>query len=111
MPMLRREVLIGSIAAVALIAAEPSAAQGAECATIAARIRNIVAVQLGVTYNKVAADASFIDDLGADSLDFVELIMAFEDELKIAIPDEEALKINTVGKATAYVKTRLSCKG
>jgi acyl carrier protein len=68
------------------------------------KIKEIVAEQLGVDEDEVVAEASFIDDLGADSLDIVELIMALEEEFDMEIPDEDAEKIVTVGDAVAYIK-------
>jgi acyl carrier protein len=75
-----------------------------------ARVKEIIADQLGVDPNKIKPEASFIDDLGADSLDTVELIMAFEEEFKIEIPDEEAEKLTTVGAAMEYLKQKLGVK-
>ena len=71
------------------------------------RVSKIVVEQLGVSRDEVVADASFIDDLGADSLDFVELVMAMEEEFDIEIPDEDAEKIQTIGAAIAYLKGKL----
>ena len=68
------------------------------------KIREIVVEQLGVEDEDVRMDASFIDDLGADSLDIVELIMALEEEFDMEIPDEEAEKIITVGDVVDYIK-------
>eukprot|EP00389_Voromonas_pontica_P009382 GDKH01014260.1.p2 GENE.GDKH01014260.1~~GDKH01014260.1.p2 ORF type:complete len:72 (-),score=21.24 GDKH01014260.1:31-246(-) len=68
---------------------------------IEARVREIVVEQLGVNADEVTADASFIDDLGADSLDTVELVMALEEAFECEIPDEEAEKITTVKEAVA----------
>ena len=68
------------------------------------KIKAIVAEQLGVDEDQVTADASFVDDLGADSLDTVELIMAFEEELEVEIPDEEAQKIKTVQDVIDYIQ-------
>ena len=69
-------------------------------------IKDIVVNKLGVDESKVTADARFIDDLGADSLDTVELIMQFEDDFNIEIPDEDAEKILSVGQAVEYISTR-----
>ncbi|NOX97472.1 MAG: acyl carrier protein [Nitrospirae bacterium] len=68
------------------------------------RIKEIIVEQLGVDANEVTPKASFIDDLGADSLDTVELVMALEEEFDIEIPDEDAEKITTVGAAIKYVE-------
>jgi len=76
-----------------------------------ARVREIIVEQLGVDAAAVTNEASFVDDLGADSLDTVELIMAFEEEFNIEIPDEEAEKLTTVGKSISYLKTKLAEKG
>ncbi len=67
------------------------------------RIKKIIIDQLGIEEEKISIDSSFIDDLGADSLDIVELIMAFEEEFDIEIPDEDAEKIKTVGDAVNYL--------
>ncbi len=68
------------------------------------KIKKIIVEQLGVEENEVTLEASFIDDLGADSLDIVELIMALEEEFDMEIPDSEAEKISTVGNAVDYIK-------
>ena len=68
------------------------------------RVKKIVAEQLGVNETEVKNDSSFVDDLGADSLDTVELVMALEEEFECEIPDEEAEKITTVQQAVDYVK-------
>jgi acyl carrier protein len=68
------------------------------------RVREIIVDQLGVDEEEVTLAASFVDDLGADSLDIVELIMAFEEEFDLEIPDEDAEKIGTVGSAVDYIK-------
>ena len=68
------------------------------------RVKKIVVEHLGVDEAKVTSDASFIDDLGADSLDIVELVMAFEEEFGVEIPDDAAEKITTVGDATKYIE-------
>lgn len=76
--------------------------------SIEEQVRNIVAEQLGVKEEEVTADASFVDDLGADSLDTVELVMALEEAFECEIPDEEAEKITTVQQAVDYIKERSS---
>ena len=68
------------------------------------RVKAIIVEQLGVEENDVVPAAKFIEDLGADSLDTVELVMAFEEEFDIEIPDEDAEKITTVGDAIQYIK-------
>jgi acyl carrier protein len=70
------------------------------------KVRGIIVDQLGVEAAQVTPEASFIDDLGADSLDIVELIMAFEEEFDLDIPDEDAEKISTVQDAVDYIKER-----
>lgn len=70
---------------------------------IADRVKKIVVEHLGVEEDKVTKEASFIDDLGADSLDTVELVMAFEEEFSIEIPDDAAEKIQTVGDAIEFI--------
>ncbi|NLN17943.1 MAG: acyl carrier protein [Firmicutes bacterium] len=69
------------------------------------RVRELVVDQLGVDNEEVTLEASFVDDLGADSLDIVELVMAFEEEFELEIPDEDAEKITTVGAAVEYIKS------
>ena len=68
------------------------------------QVKKIIVEQLGVDESQVTGDASFIDDLGADSLDTVELVMAFEEEFDVEVPDEEAEKITTVRDAIEYIK-------
>lgn len=70
----------------------------------AERVREIIVEQLGVNAEQVTDDAKFVEDLGADSLDTVELVMALEEEFGTEIPDEEAEKLTTVGEAVAYVQ-------
>ncbi|GLX86506.1 acyl carrier protein [Thalassotalea loyana] len=72
--------------------------------TIEERVKKITVEQLGVSEDEVKLDSSFVDDLGADSLDTVELVMALEEEFDTEIPDEEAEKITTVQAAVDYVK-------
>jgi acyl carrier protein len=69
------------------------------------RVKSIIVEQLGVDEDEVSLDASFTDDLGADSLDIVELVMAFEEEFGIEIPDEEAEKISNVREAVDYIES------
>ena len=69
-----------------------------------ARVREIIVNELGVEPDKVTDDASFVEDLGADSLDTVELVMAFEEEFGIDIPDEDAEKLTTVGDVIRYIE-------
>ena len=73
---------------------------------IEARVKKIIAEQLGVEEEEVTPEASFVEDVGADSLDTVELVMALEEEFEIEIPDEDAEKILTVGKALDYIKEK-----
>ncbi len=70
----------------------------------AAKVKEIIINELGVDPEKVTPEASFVDDLGADSLDTVELVMAFEEEFTIDIPDEDAEQMRTVGEAIAYIE-------
>ena len=69
-----------------------------------ARVKEIIVEELGVEADKVTPNASFVDDLGADSLDTVELVMAFEEEFGIDIPDEDAEQMRTVGDAISYIE-------
>jgi len=75
---------------------------------VEAKVKEIIVQQLGVDAEKVTPEASFVDDLGADSLDVVELVMAFEEEFGVEIPDEAAEKIATVKDATEFLKQNLS---
>ena len=72
------------------------------------KIKEIIVEQLGVAENSVTEEASFIDDLGADSLDIVELIMALEEEFDIEIPDSDAEKVVTVGDVVEYIKDHVA---
>ncbi|MAS92579.1 MAG: acyl carrier protein [Verrucomicrobiales bacterium] len=72
-------------------------------ASIEEKVKNIIVEQLGVSEDQVKPEAKFIEDLGADSLDTVELVMAFEEEFDITVPDEEAEKLTSVGEVIAYV--------
>ena len=71
------------------------------------KVKDIIVEELGVEREKLTSDASFMEDLGADSLDTVELVMAFEKEFDIDIPDEEAEKLRTVGDALKYLQDKL----
>ncbi|MEW9094007.1 MAG: acyl carrier protein [Clostridiaceae bacterium] len=71
------------------------------------KVKNIISEQLGIGSEEITMDSSFIDDLGADSLDVVELIMALETEFDLEIPDEEAEKISTVGDVVDYIKANV----
>lgn len=75
--------------------------------TVEERVKKIVVEQLGVKEDEVNNEASFVDDLGADSLDTVELVMALEEEFKTEIPDEEAEKITTVQQAIDYITANM----
>ncbi len=70
------------------------------------KVKDIIVEQLGVNAEQVTTEASFIEDLGADSLDTVELVMAFEEEFGAEIPDEDAEKLNTVGAVVSYLKEK-----
>jgi acyl carrier protein len=72
------------------------------------KVKEIIVNQLGVDISEVTPEASFIDDLGADSLDTVELVMAFEEEFGVEIPDEDAEKLTTVGSAIDYLEKKLA---
>lgn len=72
------------------------------------KVKNIIVEQLNVDADAVKPDASFIDDLGADSLDIVELVMTMEEEFDLEIPDEDAEKIKTVGDVSSYIKAKAS---
>lgn len=75
-------------------------------AEVAQKVKSIIAEQLGVKIEEVTDSASFVDDLGADSLDTVELVMALEEEFGIEIPDEDAEKMTSVGEAVRYVEDK-----
>ncbi|HEX3683136.1 MAG TPA: acyl carrier protein [Bryobacteraceae bacterium] len=74
--------------------------------SVAERVKQIIVEQLGVDENQVDPSASFVDDLGADSLDIVELVMAFEEAFDLDIPDEDAEKIKTVKDAIDYIEAK-----
>lgn len=76
--------------------------------SIEEKVINIICEQMGTSRDKISDNTSFINDLGADSLDTVELVMNFEDEFEISIPDEDAEKIQTVGDALTYIKSKTS---
>ena len=73
---------------------------------VESKVRSIIVEQLGVDEKEVTTTASFIDDLGADSLDTVELVMAFEEEFELEIPDEDAEEITTVADAVKYIEAK-----
>ncbi len=75
---------------------------------VSEKVKSIIAEQLGVKKDEVIDEAKFIDDLGADSLDTVELVMALEEEFGIEIPDEDAEKMGTVGEAIKYIEQKAS---
>ena len=74
--------------------------------SIEEKVKDIIVEQLGVNPEQVTPQASFIEDLGADSLDIVELVMAFEEEFSVEVPDEDAEKLQTVGDVVKYIDTR-----
>lgn len=75
---------------------------------VTAKVKEIIIRELNVNESQITDNANFIEDLNADSLDTVQLIMAFEDEFKIKIPDEDAEKMKTVGDAVSYLKAKLA---
>ncbi len=77
---------------------------------VAEKVKKIIVEQLGVNADEVKDEASFIDDLGADSLDTVELVMALEEEFGAEIPDEDAEKLRTVGEAVNYIEQKAAAK-
>src|ERR1017187_4620707 len=83
---------------------------GGSMASIAERVKQIIVEQLGVDESQVEENASFVDDLGADSLDIVELVMAFEEAFELEIPDEDAEKIATVKDAISYIENKTNKK-
>ena len=76
--------------------------------SIEARVKDIIVDQLGVNADQVTIEAKFVEDLGADSLDTVELVMAFEEEFDIEVPDEEAEKLQSVGDVITYISSQQS---
>ena len=78
---------------------------------VQAKLKEIVMDRLNAEEEQIKPEASFVEDLGADSLDIVELIMGIEEEFDIEIPDEDAEKLTTVGEAMSYVKTKLGVEG
>lgn len=79
--------------------------------SVAEKVKSIIVNKLGVSEDEVKEESSFVEDLGADSLDIVELIMDLEEEFGIEIPDEDAEKIRTVGEAIKYIEAKASAKG
>ncbi|MGD8454344.1 MAG: acyl carrier protein [Phycisphaerae bacterium] len=80
-------------------------------AEIESKVKKIVAEQMSVSEDEISRETSFVNDLNADSLDTVELVMEFEDEFEMSIPDEEAEKIQTVGMAIEYIERHLKDAG
>ena len=78
---------------------------------IETKVREKISEQLGVAADEVTPEASFIEDLGADSLDIVELVMAFEEEFSVEVPDEDAEKLQTVGDVVKYIEEKASKQG
>jgi acyl carrier protein len=74
--------------------------------TIEERVKNIIVDQLGVNADQVTTEAKFVEDLGADSLDTVELVMAFEEEFDVEVPDEDAEKLQSVGNVIDYITSK-----
>ena len=107
-----RQWKLGSTGAWSRISPRPVAATPREASkpmsTIEDRVKKIVVEQLGVGEDQVTPDASFVDDLGADSLDTVELVMALEEEFDTEIPDDEAEKITTVKQAIEFVQANIT---
>jgi acyl carrier protein len=88
-----------------MLAGETMSETAVNASSLEEKVRAIVAEQLGVQPTEVKLESAFIDDLGADSLDIVELVMAMEEEFGFEIPDEQAEKIRTVGDAVSYIQT------
>jgi acyl carrier protein len=84
--------------------------RGGTMSSVAEKVKSIIAEQLSVDEEEVTNDASFVDDLGADSLDVVELVMAFEEEFGIEIPDDDAEKITKVKDAVEYIEAHAKAK-
>ena len=76
-------------------------------ASLVERVAEIIVEQLGVSHEEISPDASFVEDLGADSLDIVELVMAMEEEFDVEIPDDDAARIERIRDAVAYLKQKL----
>ena len=89
---------------------KPHNAKEARMEDIEAKIKELIVEKLGVSEDQIKPEAHFIDDLGADSLDTVELVMALEENFDIEIPDEDAEKLTTVGAAIDYIKSKLENK-
>src|SRR5690242_15362144 len=99
----------GSCAKPAKISAFPKI-PGGSMAAVEQKVKQIIVEQLGVDESQVDMNASFVDDLGADSLDIVELVMAFEEAFELEIPDEDAEKITTVKDAVEYIENKTAKK-
>jgi acyl carrier protein len=86
---------------------DPQSSIEDDMSNVEEKVKDIIVEELGVEREKLTSDASFMEDLGADSLDTVELVMAFEKEFDIDIPDEEAEKLRTVGDAMSYLHEKI----
>jgi acyl carrier protein len=115
MPGVGARVRVRGLAETAYITGRVSAMNGGiyrqeDRMAVADKVKSIIVEQLGVDEEEVTPDASFVDDLGADSLDTVELVMAFEEEFGIEIPDEDAEKITRVKEAVDYIESHAKTK-
>jgi acyl carrier protein len=95
---------------IAYFGERPAAPDPGGMMAVSDKVKSIIVEQLGVDEEEVTPDASFVDDLGADSLDTVELVMAFEEEFGIEIPDEDAEKITRVKEAVEYIESHAKAK-
>jgi acyl carrier protein len=103
---IRAATLARAVEPVCLADAASGYSGGSMASPIEQKVKQIIVEQLGVDESQVENKASFVDDLGADSLDIVELVMAFEEAFELEIPDEDAEKIQTVGDAVTYIESK-----